>query len=157
MSLLLTTIHTGSESLLVCCTTSTQADRPFHCLKVAFQNCVNSRCPTVIRRQAYCLQWLRKVFRPSALLSEWWIVPKIVTLQTFSISKVLDSYSPQTKQLNFQTLNVQSHTDDEQQWTNAVLNQLPNLKDLAIGNIGSSINFSPSLTVLYTQKYRHSG
>ncbi len=73
------------------------------------------------------------------------------------ISQVLGSYGLRIKQLNFQTLNARSHNTDEQQWTKAVLNQLPNLKDLAIGNIGSSINFSPSLTVLYTQKYRHSG
>ncbi|KAF9029883.1 hypothetical protein BDZ89DRAFT_1064983 [Hymenopellis radicata] len=57
------------------------------------------------------------------------------------ISQVLASYGPQIEQLIFQTLNARSHTDDEQQWTNTVLNQLPNLKDLAIGNIGSFVNY----------------
>ncbi|KAF8913475.1 hypothetical protein CPB85DRAFT_1299997 [Mucidula mucida] len=57
------------------------------------------------------------------------------------ISQVLDSYGPQIQQLNVQTLNARSHTDDEQKWTNAVLSRLPNLKELAIGNLGSFVNY----------------
>ncbi|KAF9010979.1 hypothetical protein BDZ89DRAFT_1077960, partial [Hymenopellis radicata] len=57
------------------------------------------------------------------------------------ISQVLASYGPQIEQLIFQNVNARSHTDDEQQWTNTVLNQLPNLKDLVIDNIGSFVNF----------------